>query len=120
MKKHILKYLNSQYTFTINTYANFLLYDKTHKTEVGLSRALSELKKIFDISESEMLEIFDAWADEKAIEINNIITDYRYEHFQKTGLELKPEDLGVYNFDDEMFMLRNPKATLHIPPSSNI
>ncbi len=35
------------------------------------------------------MDIFDVWADRKAIEIQNNITDLRYKLYEKTGVELQ-------------------------------
>ncbi len=85
----ILNYLNRHYRFTISTYTSYKLYDKVDKREVPLKEALDSIKLIFNVKEEELFKIFDKWADEKAVDIQNKITDLRYKIYQETGLELE-------------------------------
>lgn len=96
MKEIILKYLNSNYKFTLSTYVSYYLYDTTNNKEVSLKEALASIILIFDIDETELSKIFDTWADEQAIKINNKITDIRYNLYETTGveLELTPSELN--------------------------
>jgi len=89
MKDIIVNYLNKQYKFTLSTYVSYKLYDKVDNIDVSLKEALSSIILIFGIEETELMSIFDVWADEQAKILNNKITDIRYKLFEKTGVELE-------------------------------
>jgi len=97
MKEIIIKYLNTQYKFTLSTYVSYKLYDKLECRDVGLKEAINIIRKIFSIEDSELMPIFDCWADEQATIIQNKITDIRYNFYEKTGVELDlmPNDLNL-------------------------
>lgn len=82
MEKIILKYLNSNYKFTLSTYVSYNLYDITNNKEVRLNEALGSIRLIFGIDEAELMKIFDAWPDEQAIKIQNTITDIHYKLYE--------------------------------------
>jgi hypothetical protein len=88
MNKIILKYLNKQYKFTLSTYVSYKLYDKIDNSEIGLKDVMASIRLIFDIDEDELMSIFDKWADEQAVILNNQIADIRYKLYEETGVEL--------------------------------
>lgn len=88
-KKIVLDYLNRFYRFNLSTYTTYKLYDKIDKKEVPLKEALQSIKTIFNVNEDELFQVFDDWADEKAIEIQNKVTDLRYKIYEQTGLDLE-------------------------------
>lgn len=106
MKELILKYLDKNYKFTLSTYVSYNLYDKIDNKEARLVDVLDSLKLIFTIDNDKtdlLMDIFDIWADKKAIEIQNNITDLRYKLYEKTGIELQltPADLNNMLRDKE-------------------
>ena len=96
MNNIIYNYLNKNYSFTSSTYVRYVLFDKIDKTEVRISDVFKVIIKIFEISIDEVNPIFDAWADKKAIEFNNRITDYKFAFYKKYGVEIEPTELNVY------------------------
>ena len=89
MREIILKYLNSQYRFTLSTYVSYELYDKIEHRSVRLAEGINSIKIIFGINEEELMKIFDEWADENGTKLQNQITDIRYKLYEKTGVELE-------------------------------
>ena len=67
MKTITYRYLNRQYIFTKDTYANFTLVDTSTNTEVGLPTIINHMIKIFGLEESEACNYIDTWMDEQAI-----------------------------------------------------
>lgn len=100
MKDIVIKHLNKQYSFTQSTYVTYVLYDKTDKVEVGLPSVFKSITKIFGISESELTEIFDVWADQKAIELSNRITEYKFAYYEKYGVELPISEIKEQSIGD--------------------
>lgn len=96
MKEVILKYLKSQYCFTPKSYVNYKVFDIAENREVSLSVILKSLPKIFGSDETEIMAIFEAWADEQAIIMNNRVTEYKYAYFAKYGVELPASELDDY------------------------
>ena len=115
MKEIILKYLNSQYRFTLSTYVSYNLYDKIEKREVRLAEGLKSIITIFGIDEAELMGIFDVWADEQAIIMQNMITDCRYKLYEKTGMELKLTPSDLNNLMSEEIEKREEDGMKFIP-----
>lgn len=61
MKAIISKYLQREYTFTIESFTAFSLIEKESGKTVKMVSVFKSLKKIFSVEEDELLEIFDEW-----------------------------------------------------------
>ena len=87
MKELVIKYLNSQYEFNVYSYYEYKLRDKLESRLVPIQQILKTLPIIFSISETEMPEIFDVWAEEQFTIYNNKYADlmYKYEEQYRTG-----------------------------------
>lgn len=88
MTEIILKYLNKNNRFTLSTYQSFKIRDMINNHDTNLSALVRDMVLLFDIDLDESGRIFDLWADEQIIKLNNIITDLRYKYYEKYGFEL--------------------------------
>lgn len=75
--------------FTLSTYTSYKLYDKTEHKDIGVKSVLGSIKKIFDVDNDELIQIFDEWSEKKAIELNNKVADLRYKIHAATGLDVE-------------------------------
>jgi phage I-like protein len=82
---------------------SYKLYDKIDNVEVGLKDAMASIRVIFDIDEDELMSIFDKWADEQAIILNNQIADIRYKLYEETGVELELTTKDLNNLMDNEY-----------------
>lgn len=113
MKEIIIKYLDKNYMFTLSTYVSYNLYDKNAKIEVRLKEVLDNIMFIFNLDSDQLRLVFDDWADKKAIEMQNKVTDLRYKLYLQTGIELQltPHDLNqLLKEDDELGELFNTQS----------
>lgn len=103
MKEIITEYLDDNYRMTLSSYVSYMLEDKEQKINVRTKEVLVILMEVFAVSEDEVNEIFDAWADTKQIIINNRIADIRYKLYEKTGVELQltPADINKLIEEEE-------------------
>jgi len=120
MKEIITDYLNDNYRMTLSSYVSFMIEDKEQKINVSSKEVIVILMEIFAVSEDEVNEIFDAWADTKQTILNNKIADLRYMLYEKTGVELQltPADLNKLIEEEENRLiegLNNLDNELRIP-----
>lgn len=112
MKDIIIKYLDKNYKFTLSTYVSYNLYDRNGCKEVRLKEVLENIMHIFNISNEELRLIFDDWADTRAIEMQNKVTDFRYKLYELTGIDLQltAADLNKMLIDDDNAVMFDPNA----------
>lgn len=89
MEEIIIKFLNKQYQLTLSTYVSYKVLDKVDNVEVSLKQVIQNVILIFNIDETEIMNIFDKWADNQATLLNNKIADIRYKLYEQTGVELQ-------------------------------
>jgi hypothetical protein len=89
MEEIIIKHLNKQYQLTLSTYVSYKVLDKIDNVEVSLKQVIQNIILIFNIDETEIMGIFDKWADNQATLLNNKIADIRYKLYEQTGVELQ-------------------------------
>ena len=89
MEEIIIKYLNKQYQLTLSTYVSYKVLDKLDNLEVSLKQVIHNVILIFNIDETEIVRIFDKWADNQVTLLNNKIADIRYKLYEQTGVELQ-------------------------------
>ena len=85
MKEIVTKYLNDNYKFTLSTYVSYKLRERLSNDDVSLKEVLTQLDTIFSLTPDELRDYFEAWADVKAIEINNLVVDMQDKIYQLTG-----------------------------------
>jgi hypothetical protein len=78
------------------TYANHKVREVMGNRDVGMGEVLKSLPKIFSTDETEIMSVFEDWADEQAIIMSNKVTDYKYTYYKKFGVELPPSELDAY------------------------
>lgn len=101
MKELILKYLKTHYRFMPKTYVSYKVFDIMENKEVSLNSVLKSLPKIFTHDKTEIMSLFETWADEQAIIMSNRVTEYQYAYFEKFGVELPASDLDAYYISPE-------------------
>ncbi len=89
MKEIITKYLDKNYKFTLSSYVSYHLVSVPSGEIIRGTDVFSSLNEIFSIEQKELDEIYDAWAQNQAIKMENHITDIRYKLYEKTGFELQ-------------------------------
>lgn len=89
MEEIIIKFLNKQYQLTLSTYVSYKVLDKVDNVEVSSKQVIQNVILIFNIDETEIMNIFDKWADNQATLLNNKIADIRYKLYEQTGVELQ-------------------------------
>lgn len=89
MKEIVVKYLNKNYKLTLSTYVSYKLKEILTDNEISLKEVFNQLEIIFNLSANEQIEIFESWADVKAIEINNLVVDMQDRIYQLTGKTIK-------------------------------
>ena len=89
MEEIIIKFLNKQYQLTLSTYVSYKVLDKVDNAEVSSKQVIQNVILIFNIDETEIMNIFDKWADNQATLLNNKIADIRYKLYEQTGVELQ-------------------------------
>jgi hypothetical protein len=107
MEELIVKYLETNYNFSLSTLISYKLVDKFDNSEVGLKSVIGNLKNLFNVDDDTLTPIWEKWSETKAIEINNRITDFRYKVYETTGynVELSLEDMNkiLYGSPDNVF-----------------
>jgi hypothetical protein len=107
MEQMVIKYLENNYHFTLSTLVSYRLVDKFDGSEVGLRSVMQTIMSIFNIDDEALFPIWEKWSENKAIEVNNRITDFRYKIYEATGynVELSLEDMNkvLYSSPDEEF-----------------
>ena len=89
MEEIIVKYLNKTYKFTLSTYVSYLLIDRASGKNVRPQEVFDTLHNVFSVEKVELERIYDKWAENQAIKMENLITDIRYRIYEKTGLQLE-------------------------------
>lgn len=87
MEKIIIKHLELQYKFTLSTLQSYQLIDRYSNQKIYIKSLFNDLEKIFGVSNEELLEIWDIWAERKIVELNNKITEIRYQLYETTGID---------------------------------
>jgi hypothetical protein len=87
MEKIIIKHLELQYKFTLSTLQSYQLVDRYNNQKIYIKSLFNDLEKIFGVSNEELLEIWDIWAERKILELNNRITEIRYQLYEATGVD---------------------------------
>ena len=107
MEQMVIKYLENNYHFTLSTLVSYKLVDKFDGSEVGLRSVMQTIMSIFNIDDETLFPIWEKWSENKAIEVNNRITDFRYKIYEATGynVELSLEDMNkiLYESPDNEF-----------------
>ena len=89
MEEIIIKFLNKQYQLALSTYVSYKVLDKVDNVDVSSKQVIQNVILIFNIDETEIMNIFDKWADNQATLLNNKIADIRYKLYEQTGVELQ-------------------------------
>ena len=89
MEEIVTKYLNKQYCFTLSTLSSYKLWDRYKQENVYLRTIWSDMETIFGLSKEAFEPIWDKWAEEKILELNNRITDIRYQLYELSGIEVE-------------------------------
>jgi hypothetical protein len=97
MEEIIVKYLDKNFKFTLSTLNSYKLFDRTTKENVYLTTVWNDVELIFGLSKEEFEPIWDKWAENHIININNKITDIRYKLYELNGndLLLSVEDINT-------------------------
>jgi hypothetical protein len=107
MEQIVIKYLEKQYMFTLSTIQSYVLTDRVTGEQIYLKALFNTLSKIFGISDSELLDIWDVWADKKIKELNNRIVDIRYKIYEITGVD--DESNSIREINEYLFNLESGK-----------
>lgn len=87
MEKIIIKHLETQYRFTLSTLQSYQLIDVYSGEKIFIKTLFNDLEKIFGVDNEELLKIWDVWAENKILELNNRIADIRYKIYELTGVD---------------------------------
>lgn len=87
MEKIIIKHLDSQYMFTLSTIHSYKVIDRHTHEKIFIKTLLIDLQTIFGINSEELSDIWDIWCEKKIVELNNRITEIRYELYELTGVD---------------------------------
>jgi hypothetical protein len=96
MEELILNYLEKNYTFNLSTLSSYQLKDKVNGNHIYLTELFSNIYLIFGITSVEFESIWDKWANEKIIELNNRIVEIQYILYETNGneFEITPEAIN--------------------------
>lgn len=89
MKEIITKYLDKSYKMTLSSYVSYHLISKSDDKRIRPADVYKTLQDIFTVEQEELEKIYDTWAENQTIKINNRITDIRYKLYETTGVELQ-------------------------------
>lgn len=109
MKELIKKYLNKNYRFTLSTYNSYLLLDRITKVNVHIKELFTMLKKIFNVDDTTLLNIFEIWAKEQETLINNRIVEIQ-ERLYSTGvtIDIPVDEMNkIIEAEERNFYLQN-------------
>lgn len=125
MKEIITKYLDKSYKMTLSSYVSYHLISKSEDKKIRPADVYKTLQDIFTVDQEELEKIYDTWAENQTIKLNNQITDIRYKLYETTGVEL---ELTVFDLnrlinlqeDENSYMAEglnnlDNKYKLHIP-----
>lgn len=102
MEEIVTKYLDKQYRFTLSTLSSYKLWDRVKKESVYLTTIWADMETIFGLSKEAFEPIWDKWAEAKILELNNRITDIRYQLYELNGrdVEISAADINkILNSD---------------------
>ncbi len=88
MEEIVTRYLDKQYRFTLSTLSSYKLWDRNNRTNVYLTTIWGDMETIFGLSKEDFEPIWDKWAEAKILELNNRITDIRYQLYELNGCEV--------------------------------
>lgn len=89
MEDIVTKYLDKQYRFTLSTLSSYKLWDRINKENVYLTTIWADMETIFGLSKEAFEPIWDKWAEAKILELNNRITDIRYQLYELNGADVE-------------------------------